>query len=103
VARLAETPCQVHPTESFYRDVDLIREELGDGAEPVLKELARVVRILKASPANPPVESFGWIGDTFAYRFGREFVLTFRRTTDLDERKQPKLIHLFLKRVMREG
>ena len=99
---MAQPPCLIHPTESFFRDVDLLREELGANADAVLNELATVVRILKAAPGDPPVESFGWYGDTFAYRFGNGLVLTFRRTTDLDERKQPKLCHLFLKRLMRE-
>ena len=98
---MAEPPCRIHPTESFYRDVDLLREELGAGAEAVLKDLAKAVKALEKAPADPPVERSGWIGDKFAYPFGNGFVLTFRRATDLDERKQPKLIHLYLKRVMR--
>jgi hypothetical protein len=100
---VAETPCQIHPTPSFYRDVDLLREELGPGADAVLKSLGDAVDALAAAPADPPVEAHGWIGDTFAYPLANGFVLTFRRTTDRDERKKPKLIHLYLKRVMRSG
>lgn len=97
----SHVPCKIHPTESFYRDVDLLREELGADAEAVLNDLASVVSILQHAPAEPPVEASGWRGDTFAYPFGKGFVLVFRRATDRDERKQPKLIHLYLKRVMR--
>ena len=93
-------PPQIHPTESFYRDVDLLREEMGEEA---LSELAKAVEALAKAPAKPPVAAYGWQGDSFAYPFGGGMLLTFRRVTDRDEAKQPKLIHLYLKRIVRVG
>ena len=100
---LPKVPCQVHATESFYRDVDSLRELLGAEAEDVLKDLAKAVETLEGNPPDLPVRRTGWYGDTFGYAFRVGFVLTFRRATDRDQRNQPILVHLYLKRVMQDS
>jgi hypothetical protein len=96
-------PIQIRPTNKFDGDIGHLREEMGEAADQVFRDLATALKKLdKYDWDGPlPVKPFGSRGDTFAYEFSPGFVFTFRRETDRVEEKQPTLIRLFLKRVMR--
>lgn len=83
-------------------DIEQLREDLGTRADQVIDALAKAVKKLDGYEWDDslPVRKAGWPGDTYTYEFYPGYVVTFRRETDRNERKQPILIHLYLKRVM---
>lgn len=101
---MAPPEVRIEPTFSFLRDVDALAAELGEAAAiSVLEALGRALRKLDAYDwgGSLPLEPHGRYGDSYRYLFHEQFALILRRETERDATKQPVLIRLYLKNLVR--
>lgn len=97
---------QIHPTESFYRCVAGLRDELQHSwtqAEEVESALGTAIRRIEDYPwpSDLPIEKRGSALNEYEYRFHPSYRMTFRWRGD---RRRGELVrvHLYLKAIYRE-
>jgi hypothetical protein len=93
---------QLHPTDRFYRHLDVLLEALDDNEE-FEADLANALKSLEKSSWDAPFKRHGLSGHDFACPINNEFLLVFRRETDRDAHGRPLLIHFYLKTIERVG
>lgn len=89
----------------FYYTVSSFLDVLGSSAPAGRSALLEALATLKSYSwdGSLPLELYGVAGDSYAYEFYPGYVLTFRRETVRDHRKQPVQIKLFLRAVQRKS
>src|SRR5580704_17855616 len=93
----------IHPTTSFWADVDNLSNVLASRADDVFMKLVLALRDLRGyqRDGSLPIEPYGWYGDSYAFRFCDEYVFTFKLVTDRDDKKAPIVQHYHLKNLLR--
>ena len=80
-----------------------LKETLADEADAIAEAFLEAVDHLGDEEEMSPavVERYGSYGDTFLYNFHRDYAFVFRKETQRDEGKQPRLVIVYVEALLR--